>query len=294
MHFVLVPLILFNIDVFVEGILGSYEAQTGSTRGLYLAILSLAGAIAPLFMGALLSQDSHTSFAPVYIASALFLIPFLWVILVYFKDFKDSPYAGFTLRTGTRLLTKNQSMRYIFIVQLHLHFFFMWTSIYIPLYLAHAAGFTWAEIGYIIAAGLSAYVLFEYPIGIAADKLIGEKEMMAAGFFLLAISCASFAFLPAGALGLWIAAMFLSRIGASLVEATSESYFFKRTQSDDTDRISLFRTARPIASILGALAGSFALLYMEFNLLFIVLALTMISGLCFTALLRDQKALWEQ
>ena len=35
-----------------------------------------------------------------------------------------------------------------------------------------------------------AYVIFEYPIGILADKYIGEKEMMGVGFFVLTISTA--------------------------------------------------------------------------------------------------------
>jgi hypothetical protein len=84
-------------------------------------------------------------------------------------------------------------------------------------------------------------------------------------------------------------AMFLTRTGASLVESTSESYFFKHTESIDAHKISIFRMTRPLSSVLGATIGSVALLYLPFNLLFIVFALILVQGLYFTILLRDTK-----
>src|SRR5690606_15389438 len=107
------------------------------------------------------------------------------------------------------------------------------------------------------------------------------------GFFFIALSVSWFAFLPAGALVLWMIATFCTRAGASFVDATSESYFFKHTQSDDTDKISLFRTARPISTILGTLLGGVGLIFMDFNLLFILLGILMIPGIFFTLLLED-------
>ena len=126
-------------------------------------------------------------------------------------------------------------------------------------------------------------------MGIIADKYIGEKEMMAFGFFIIALSVSWFAFLPAGALVLWMIATFLTRTGASLVDSTSESYFFRHTQSGDTDKMSLFRMARPLSSILGTVIGSIGLLYMDFNLMFILLGVLMIPGIFFTLVLKDSK-----
>jgi len=48
--------------------------------------------------------------------------------------------------------------------------------LFTPLYLATEIGLPWTDIGVIIAVGLFAYVLFEYPIGFIADKWIGEKK----------------------------------------------------------------------------------------------------------------------
>jgi MFS family permease len=162
-------------------------------------------------------------------------------------------------------------------------------TIYAPLYLAHVAGFSWNEIGLILFVALSAYVIFEYPVGIIADKYLGEKEMMLFGFVVLIASSAWLAFLPGSSIGVWMIALFLTRAGASFVEATSESYFFKHTQSMDVHKISLFRMTRPLSSVIGAVVGSIALLYMEFNMLFILLGLLLIPGLFFSFLIKDTR-----
>ncbi len=290
-HIVSVPLIFFCLDIYVEKIVGATEQKTGSVRGLYLGILSLASAIAPLFTGMLvpLESTSAQAFGPVYIAGAILLFPFLVIITLYFKDFNDADYIPLNTRRLISLFRHDKATRNIFFVQIFLQLFFAWTVIYIPLYLSKMAGFNWTEIGYILFFGLMAYVIFEYPIGIVADKYIGEKEMMAFGFFLMALSVSWFAFLPEGALAIWMIATFCTRTGASFVDATSESYFFKHTQSDDTDKISLFRMARPLSTMLGTLIGGVGLLIMDFNLLFILLGVLMVPGIFFTLLLEDSK-----
>jgi MFS family permease len=122
-----------------------------------------------------------------------------------------------------------------------------------------------------------------------ADRWWGEKEMMAAGFAILALSSASIGFLAAvGTVG-WMLVMFVSRIGASLVEVTTESYFFKQVKSGDAPLISLFRLTRPAANLAGALAGSLVLLVVPFPLLFILLGIIMVPGIMLAAYLVDTK-----
>jgi len=134
-----------------------------------------------------------------------------------------------------------------------------------------------------------AYVIFEYPIGILADKYIGEKEMMGVGFFVLTISTAWIAFVTIPSVALWALIMFTTRVGASLVEVTTESYFFKQTKSSDAQIISFFRITRPLAYVCGALLASLSLLYLPFNLLFVVLAILMIPALFLTLDIIDTK-----
>lgn len=289
LHFIFVPLILLNLDIFMEAIIGSQEKKTGSTRGLYLVFLSLAGVAAPLMAGQLIGESEFASFSPVYVASALLLIPFIGIIVFYFKNFKDEQYNRQSLSGLIALFKGARDLRNVFISHFHLQFFFTWMTIYTPLYLAKVAGFSWTEIGYIIAVALLAYVILDYPVGVIADKYIGEKEMMALGFLIIAVSTSWIAFLPAGNLGLWMLVMFLTRVGAAFVEATTESYFFKQTDGSDADKISLFRMTRPLSSTLGAFVGSVLLFQIEFSFLFIILGALMIPGIFFTLLLKDTK-----
>lgn len=83
--------------------------------------------------------------------------------------------------------------------------------------------------------------------------------------------------------------MFVSRIGASLVEATTESYFFKHIDGSEANIMSFFRLARPLGMIIGSLLGSVSLLYFEFEFIFVILGLLMLPGIYFTSQLTDTK-----
>lgn len=289
LHFIVAPLLLLNLDVFIETMIGSQENRTGSTRGLYLMFLSLAGAGAPLVSGFMVSSNGAPDFTPAYIASALFLLPFIATLTLYFKSFSDPVYPHQSVRGMLYTFLVQRDMRNIFFVQLLLHCFFVWMVIYTPVYLASEAGFSWAQIGSILFVALFAYVIFEYPIGIIADKYIGEKEMMAFGFLLIAVSTSWLAFLPPGNVGIWMLALFLTRTGASFVEATSESFFFKHTKGSDADNMSLFRLARPLSSVIMSLFGALVLLQVTFSFTFILLGLCMVPGIFITLLLKDTR-----
>ena len=88
---------------------------------------------------------------------------------------------------------------------------------------------------------------------------------------------------------LWMVAMFITRVGASFVEVTSESYFFKHAQGEDTDKMSLFRMARPISSIVVPLLGAVALSFTDMSFSFVLLALLMVPGLLLTLFLKDTR-----
>ena len=161
-------------------------------------------------------------------------------------------------------------------------------TIYIPLYLVTEIGFSWDTIGSIIAVGLLAYVICEWPVGILADKWWGEKEMMAVGFFILAITSVSISF-AGTSIAVWMTLFFISRIGAALVESTTESYFFKHMKGDNAGIISFFRLLSPLSNLGGSLLGALALFYLPFNYIFVVLGLLMVPGIFFTLVLKDTK-----
>lgn len=288
LHQAIVPILLFNLDIFMEELIGEKEESTGGRRGLLLTIMSITAACASLGMGKLLGTGIP-DFTSVYVVSALILIPFLYILISEFKNFKDPLYPRFNVGESIALFWKHRDIRNVFFAHFLLQLFFTWMVIYTPLYLSTVLGFDWVQIGRILFVGLFAYVLLEYAIGFIADEYIGEKEMMAFGFAILAISTSWFVFLDNTSVVVWMVAMFMTRVGASLVEVTTESYFFKHTHGKDTNLISLFRITRPLSYMFGALLGSIALHYLDFNILFVILGFLMIPGLFFAMALKDTK-----
>jgi predicted MFS family arabinose efflux permease len=287
-HQTIVPLILFSLDIFMESLIGDCERETGGRRGLFLTIMSLTIALSALLSGYLIG-DSTPHFELVYITSALLLIPFIFLVLRSFKTFKDKVYEEHALSRGIFKFWHARDIRNVFFAHFTLQLFFAWMVIYTPIYLNTKMGFDWEQIGQILFIGLMAYVFLEYVVGIIADRWLGEKEMMVLGFFIITIATSWFTFLTPESIGLWIIAMFMTRVGASLIETTTESYFFKHTNGNDTALISFFRITRPLSIVVGALLGSLTLSFLPMELLFTILALLMIPGLFFTMALKDTK-----
>jgi MFS family permease len=267
--------------------IGNTEGTTGTKRGLVLTLMSLASFLSPLAMGHIIGENNNL--AGVYYIGALVGLIYIAFIISKFRFFVDPVYKKISFKNLFSETLQNKNISTVLTTQFILQFFFTWTIVYFPLHMSQTAGFDWEQIGIITASGLLAYVIFEYPIGILADNKFGEKEMMALGFAIIAITSASLSFLPLVGIGSWMIVMFINRFGASLVEVTNESYFFKHVTGHDSNLISLFRLMRPLANLFGALAGSLSLLFMPINYIFIVLAIFMIFGAFMTQRLVDTK-----
>lgn len=287
-HLISVPLIFFNIDVFIEEFIATNETSTGSRRGLLLTLTSFIGALSPLASSLMIDQAAG-SFTNAYLLSAFTLLPIITILIFYFKNFTDPEYSEIDVFSAIRTFWKTLNIRYVFLCHFVLQMFFMVMVVYTPLYLTGNIGLTWAEFGIVMFFAQMAYVIFEYPIGIIADKYIGEKEMMGFGFLIMAIAISWMSFITVSSLLVWSTVMFVTRVGASLVEVTTESYFFKQIKSNDAQIISFFRITRPLAYVVGALIASLALLYLPFNLLFVVIAAMMIPAMFFTMNIKDTK-----
>ncbi|MBP6924187.1 MAG: MFS transporter [Candidatus Pacebacteria bacterium] len=287
-HLIIITLIVFNLDIFMEEHIGNDEGVTGTRRGLLLTLMSAIGALSPFIASELIAY-TNGDFTLVYVVSALSLLPIIAILLIYFKDFQDPPYNDIKVLEALRGFWVKKDIRAVLCVHFVLQMFFMCMVVFTPLYLIQHIGLSWAQFGVIMLFGQFAYVLFEYPIGVIADRYIGEKEMMALGLMILAISTAWISFVSEASVLLWILVMFTTRVGASFVEVTTEVHFFKHTNSSDAQIISFFRVTRPLAYLAGAIVASIALLYLPFNLLFVVFAFLMIPAMFMTFSIEDTR-----
>lgn len=287
-HETIVPLIFFNLDIYMEEMIGKQESSTGTKRGLLLTLMSITWAGTALAAGYLIG-NGNPQFSYVYLASAALVVPFIFIMATQFKDKKDSlkkiSFNSHVLVTSW----KKKDLRNVFGAHFLLQVFFAWMVIYSPLHLATQVGLNWIQIGQVLFVGLLAYAIFEYPIGIITDKWLGEKELMALGFLIVAISTSWFVFIESTSVIPWMIILFVARFGASLLEVTTESYFFKHAKGSDTDMIGFFRATRPLSYVVGAGLGSLILAFFNFNIMFLVLAALMVPGFFFAMALHDTK-----
>ena len=160
--------------------------------------------------------------------------------------------------------------------------------IYTPIYLHSTLGFEWSELGIIFTVMLLPFVLLEWPAGELADRLWGEKEIMSTGFLIICVSLLIMPFIGK-VFWAWMVILFISRVGASLVETMTESYFFKHVKAEDTGLLSIFRLTRSVGNIFGIAVGVVALNLFSFDKIFFVVAVVVFFGLKESLYLKDTR-----
>ncbi len=274
-----------TIDVIIQHY--SKGKEIGNIRGFYLTIYNLAFLIAPFISGVVISR---TGFEGVYILSAVFV---LLMILFFMKEFKDENF--FPIRNNSSFfknfleVMKNKDLRHVYLVTLVLYFFFAWMTIYMPIYLHDNIGFSWQEIGAIFAIMHIPYVLFDIPWGKIADKILGEKEIMGAGIVIIGLSTISIGLITSNLFWVWACALALTRLGASMIQVTTESYFFKKIKDTDTDKISIFRNTSPVAILIAPIIATVCLTVASLSQLFIILGAIVLLALIPNYKLHDTK-----
>ena len=118
---------------------------------------------------------------------------------------------------------------------------------------------------------------------------MGEKELLNIGIILIAVSTALLSFIAEANVALWALALFITRIGASIVEVMNDTYFFKQINASDADIISFFRNTRPLAYSIAPLIATVVLFVTDYRFLFLTLGAIMLSGLYFSLQLKDTK-----
>jgi MFS family permease len=273
-------MILYSLDLFLED--KSPEKYTGVIRGIYLTLASAALVLSPLMI-TLFAPDGE--FARLYLFSALCLTPLFAIGVVSFGKFKD----GREHFSHLPLVSwfKHKNLRRVTLVRLTLNIFYSFMVIYMPIYLHGTIGFAWTDLSIIFTIMLLPFVLFQVPIGQLADRWCGEKEMMTLGLFIMGTMLLIMPFIQTPSITLWAVVLFLSRIGASMIEETSESYFFKQVDKHNLGMISIFRITWPLGFILGPIFVVLALWSLPFTAIFLFLALLVLKTMNSSAQLRD-------
>ncbi len=279
------PVVYLNLDIFLEKTVKD-ESITGGVRGIFLTMQNITQVISPFLAGLLIIK---TEYWRAYAASIGFLLAALILIKVYLRHFNDARYHARTLWQSAVYVFKHPVLYNVVMAQVILRFFYAWMVIYTPLYLLKYIGFGWSTLGTIFAIMLIPFLLLELPLGKMLDGKLSEKKTMIVGFILMAGAVACMPFLTTSSFVIWTTVLFISRIGASFTEISTESFFFRHVDSSLADTITLFRIARPVTYVTAAVTASIALLFTTLQWSFLVLALVMTIGLLYSFALPQKK-----
>lgn len=276
--------ISFPFDTLIES--RSEDSDTGKTRGIFLTLSILAFLLAPLIVGSVMENGDYWK---VYLLSTGLLVFSLLILFLGFRNYRDPEYDRLPARVVLRKFLGDRDVRHIFLVAVLLRSFIAFIIIYVPLYLHEHVGFAWSEIGLILTAMLAPGLVLTVPIGNLADKRFGEKELLVAGMLVAGAAIMLIPFIEGSFLA-FLATIVTAHVGTTLVEITSESYFFKHVDEKDAGMIGFFRNARPIAYFIVPLLASACLFLMPMRYVFLVFgALFVLFGVPVGLRLRDTR-----
>ena len=107
------------------------------------------------------------------------------------------------------------------------------------------------------------------------------------GFIIIALSTIFLTFVVGANFWMWALVLFLTRVGASIAEVMSETYFFKKIDSTDSNLIGFFRMTSPMAYVVSPIIATIILSFIEFRFLFLILGIIMLWGLRYSLTLKD-------
>jgi MFS family permease len=242
------PLIAYGLDLLLEATVArEEEGTTGRVRTAFLTAGNAAALLAPVVIA--LTLDSTDAYERVFFIAAASLLP-----LIALFTLNPVPEGNAPLDTrpvdGVKRAFRDRDLRSVITAYFLLQFFYYSSPLYVSLFLHTGLGVPWSILGWVLAAILVPFLAIEYPAGVAADRWLGDKALMIAGFIIAGAASAAFALVTRTTPLLFIVAILMAtRVGVALVESMTEGHFFRRVSERDAEAVSLFRMARPFAAL---------------------------------------------
>lgn len=265
-HQTTIVMVSLALDVFLEQLILD-ETHTGRLRSLYLTVANVATMAAPFILSFILIDDIYK---PVYTLAAIFIIPLILIIVSIISGIHVPAPTQYSVWGTLRDFFNDRDLLFVSGAHLFLQTFYAFMVVYTPIYLHQFIGFDWPTIGIMFTIMLAPFVIFEIPIGKVADTVYGEKEFMIAGLLIMSVTLFISPILSIAAFIPWTILLFVSRVGASFLEVTTESYFFKHVKGENENTISVFRSLHAFGYIIASGIAIVFLFFVPFQYLFTV------------------------
>ncbi len=272
------------LDILLESF--SKDQLSGRIRGLYLTIMNAGLLLSPFLSTVALERYGYSGIFFFLVLG--YIVVFLITLLGFRRDNAVFQERLRLRETLTKMLREKNLLR-IYHVSFGMEFFYAIMIVYMPIYL-RSLDFAWHDIGIIFTIMLLPFVFLQYPLGVLADKRFGEKELIIGSLCIVLGATAVLGFLDSTSLFVWGGALFLTRVGIAGIEILRDSYFYKQIDGNDMDVIAFFRTARPVANIVGALVSAVFLVFLPVQGLFFIVALMLSFSLLSAFALEDTES----
>lgn len=271
------------LDVALEQV--SDDGVTGRLRGMFLTVMNAGVLLAPFFATRVVER---AGFGGVFFGVTVGLSVVLAASILLLRSWRDGDSSKIRVRSAWKKMLREHDLFHIYSVAFGLDFFYIMTMIYTPIHL-YQVGFSWDEIGLLLTIMLLPFIFLQYPLGVLADKRLGEREILIGSVTVSILSVAAFALFPGKDFLFWGVILFTSRIGAAGMEVMRDSYFYKHVDGGDSDLIALFRTTKPLANVLGAVVAIPFLFFFPLPAVFALTAVVMLPSLYSAFALHDTR-----
>lgn len=262
------------LDVILESF--SQDRVSGRIRGLHLTVFNAGFLFGPFLSAKILEKfDFYGIFTLAFIlASIIFIMALAGLSKVNHRF--EQKLSVFNL---LKKVWQRKNIIRIYWVSFVLEAFFALMVIYVPIYLIDVMRFSWGDIGKVFTIMLIPFVILQYPMGILADKKFGEKEFLIFSIILMGLATLTVYFVYSQNIWIWALILFMTRIGAALIEVLRDSYFYKQISGYDVDIINFFRTAMPMGYIFSTAVSALILIFFPIKGAFILVAILIFSAL---------------
>ena len=280
-------LFAFCIDIFIEHF-GTVET-IGKTRGFYLTITNGAWMVSPLIALFLMSENSD-NYTNIFIFAFFAVVAALISLITFVPKFKDKTYTRTSFYKTFQLLKKNKRILHITMINFILQFFFTIMIIYAPIYLHKHLGLPWSQISVIFAIMLSSFVIFPPIVGFLVDKYkVNKLKILTIGLLIMGLATILVSCIYTTNVVIWTIIMFITRIGASVVESTSDIYFFTHIKEEEAQLLGVYRDMYPLAYLIAPVIASAFILLFPLRYLFILLGVIVLFGLLYIPKLKKHN-----
>jgi len=262
----------------------SADKELTKNEGLMYTFVNVAWVVGPLIAG---YASNLFGVNKVFILSAVFiLIALIFFKLSKIKDPNTKKKLDKNLIKNFIDFFKNKDRTKSYFLRGGVSLWWALIYVFIPLYIIrNDLGTIW--VGYFLFAVAVPLILFGYHFSKLATK-IGFRKIFKIGFLIPAVIVLSCFFIPNVYVVLGLLA--LASVGLSMLEATTEAYFFDITKDKEESRFyGPYNTTSEVNGFVGKIIASTLLIFLPFRFIFILFSILMFTFFILSFKIKNAK-----